>query len=55
MVWSNLKKRHMWGRGGVLVDRAADSGPYDPSSIPLGGKRKINKKEPRVDPYLKKS
>ena len=25
-----------WGRGGGLVDRAADSGPLDPSLIPLG-------------------
>ena len=28
-----------WGRGGGLVDRAADSGLYDPSSIPLGEKK----------------
>ena len=27
------------GRGGGLVDRVADSGPYDPSSIPLGEKK----------------
>ena len=26
-------------RGGGLVDRAADSGPCDPSSIPLGEKK----------------
>ena len=25
-----------WGRDGGLVDRAADSSLYDPSSIPLG-------------------
>ena len=25
-----------WGRGGGLVDRAADLAPRDPSSIPLG-------------------
>ena len=33
-----------WGRGGGLVDRAADSGPNDPSSIPLGEK-KVNKQK----------
>ena len=27
------------GRGGGLVDRAADSGLYNPSSIPLGEKK----------------
>ena len=31
------------GRGGGLVDRAADSGPYDPSSIPIGEKKENNK------------
>ena len=28
-----------WGLGGGLVDRAADLGLYDPSSIPLGEKK----------------
>ena len=32
--------------------RVAKLGPCDPSSIPLGEKKKINKK--RVGPYLKK-
>ena len=27
------------GRGGGLVERAGNSGPYDPSSIPLGEKK----------------
>ena len=40
------------GRGG-LVDRAADSGPCDPNSIPLGEKRKINEKEAGAGPYKK--
>ena len=38
----------VWGRGGSLVDRAADSGPCDPSLIPLGDKRKKTKKRPRL-------
>ena len=33
-----------WGAGGGLVDRAADSGPYDPSSIPLGEKKENKQK-----------
>ena len=42
------------GRGG-LVDRAADSGPYDPSSIPLGEKReKEMKKRPGLAHIKKK-
>ena len=37
------------GRGGGLVDRAADSGPCDPSLIPLGDKKgKKTKKRPRL-------
>ena len=39
------------------MDRAADSGPYDPSSTPLGEKKeKKRKKETlaEVGPYLKK-
>ena len=35
------------GRGGGLVDRAADSGP---SSIPLGGKKENKRKEVGVVP-----
>ena len=38
----------VWGRGGGLADRAADSGPCDPSLIPLGDKRKKTKKRPRL-------
>ena len=39
---NELKPR---GRGGGdLVDRAADSGPYDPSSIPLGEKKENKRK-----------
>ena len=33
------------GRGGGLVDRAADLGPHDPSSIPLGEKKENNGKK----------
>ena len=33
-----------WRRGG-LVDRVADSGPYDPSSIPLGEKKENKMKK----------
>ena len=36
------------GRGGGLVDRAADLGPYDWNLIPLG------EKEAGDGPYLKK-
>ena len=43
------------GRGGGLVDRAADSGPCDLSSIPLGEKKENKQKEAGVGPYLKKS
>ena len=41
------------GRGGGLVDRAADSGPYDPSLIPFGEKKENNQKEAGVGSYLK--
>ena len=41
------------GRGGGLVDRATDSGPYDPSLIPLGEKKENNQKEAGVGPHLK--
>ena len=34
-----------WGRGGGLVDRAADSSPDDPSLIPLGEKKEIKRKK----------
>ena len=33
------------------MDRAAFSGPYDPSLIPLGQNRKINEKDAGVGPY----
>ena len=37
---SGLKSVSMvWGRGGGVVERAADSGPYDPSLTPLGEKK----------------
>ena len=39
-----LESDDFWGRVGGLVDRAADSGPYDPSSIPFG-ENKENKRE----------
>ena len=52
MVNSHLADRHLtlsWGRGGGgLVDWAADLGPCDPSSIPLGKKKKNKQKEARV-------
>ena len=41
------------GRGGGLVDRAADLGLYDPSLIPLGEKKENNQKEAGVGLYLK--
>ena len=40
VIKESLKK----GRHGGLVDRAGDSGPCDPSSIPLGEKKE-NKQE----------
>ena len=43
---SNLKLLKI-GRGGGLVDRVADSGPYDPCSIPLGEKKE-NKRKKRL-------
>ena len=43
-----------WGRGGGLVDRAADSCRRDPSSIPLGEKKENNRKEAGVGPHLKR-
>ena len=42
------------GGGGGQVDRAADSGPCDPSSIPLGEKRENKQKRGRGWPILKK-
>ena len=41
----------MKGRGGGLVDRAYDLGPYNPSSIPLGEKKENKRKRGRVGPY----
>ena len=38
------------GRGGGLVERAPDSGPYDPSSIPLGEKKENKRKRGRGRP-----
>ena len=48
----SLKLKLSW----AVVDRAADSGPCDPSSIPLGEKKekKRKEKEAGVGPYLKK-
>ena len=42
------------GGGGGLVDRAADPGPYDPSSIPLGGKKENKQKRGRGWPIFNK-
>ena len=42
-----------WGHGGGLVDRAADSGPCDPSLIPLGEKKKQKVKEAWVGLFKK--
>ena len=42
------------GRGCGLVDRAADSGPCDSSSIPLGEKKENERKEAGVGPFKKK-
>ena len=47
---SNLKLLKI-GRGGGLVDRVADSGPYDPCSIPLGEKKENKRKEAWIGPY----
>ena len=41
------------GSGGGLVDRVADSGPCDPSSIPIGEKKENKQKEARVGPLKK--
>ena len=37
------------------MDRAADFGPYNPSSIPLGEKKENKQKEAGVGTYLKKN
>ena len=37
------------------MDRAADSGPCDPSSIPLGEKKENKRKEAGVGPFKKKT
>ena len=67
VVWSQLwnqvpkyqhlgtKPEHSLGCGGGLLDRAADVGPYNPSSIPLGEKKENKQKETRVGTYLKKT
>ena len=47
-IWS--WSRQTRGHGGGLVDRAADSGQYDLSSIPLGEEKEVG-----VCPYFKKS
>ena len=39
------------GRGGGLVDRAADSSPCDRSLIPLGEKNENKQKEAGVSTY----
>ena len=42
------------GRGGGPVDRAADSGPYNPSLIPLGEKKENKgKKRPWLAHIIK--
>ena len=44
-----MTKSQSWGRGGGgLVDRVTDSGPCDPSSIPLGEKKENKQKEAGV-------
>ena len=45
----------VWGRGGYQVDRAADSGPYDPSLITLGEKKENKQKRGLGWPILKKT
>ena len=50
----NQKLSPKWGRGCGLVDRAADSGPCNPSSIPLGEKKENKRKEAMVGPLKKK-
>ena len=47
------KIRPARGRGGGLVDRAADLGPCDPSLIPLGEKKENKRKEAGVGPLKK--
>ena len=49
------KIRPARGRGGGLVDRAADLGPCDPSLIPLGDKQENKLKRGRGWPILKKT
>ena len=48
-----MKYRSTLGRGGGLVDGVADSGPGDPSLIPLGEKKENKQKEARVGPLKK--
>ena len=43
-----------WGRGGGLVDTAADSGPSDLSSIPLDEKKENKQKRGQGWPIFKK-
>ena len=43
------------GLGGGLMDRVANSGLYDPSSIPLGEKKEIKQKRGQGSPIFKKS
>ena len=45
------KKNLAWGRGDGLVDRTADSGPWDLSSIPLDEKKENKRKDAGVGPY----
>ena len=45
------KQIRIFGGGGGLVDRAADSGPCDLSLIPLVEKRENKQKEAGVGPY----
>ena len=46
----------VWGRGSYQVERAADSGPYDPSLITLGEKKENKqKKRPGLAHIEKKS
>ena len=44
----------VWGRGSYQVERAADSGPYDPSLITLGEKKENKQKRGQGWPIFKK-
>ena len=48
--WAN-KLKSWSGCGGGLADRAADSGPYDLSLIPLGEKKENKRERGRGWPF----